>query len=335
MRYLLYFRIILLLLNLFKIDTLLYAENKKCQKNIKVVVILPLSSGPTSSGEAVKKSILLADDKYDKKECVDFHFEDDQFQPKNTLTLVNKHIAEKRVDAFIIWGTPTSLSASIVTERHKIPLIALSMFDKVVENKRYVVKHWSRAEDINLKITEEVQRRGYKTVAIFSVQNEATLKLRDLFREKTSAEIILDEEFTRDVTDFRSSISRIDKKRTDAIYVLLFPPQVAPFAKQLKELGFHKDIFGATNLQDLNEVKASEFSLVGAWLVNANDAKGEEYSKDYFEKYGERTIVGGGSGFDTAKMLIEVTYQEEKDLNTYIHNLKNFSGSSLFQEVCK
>ena len=61
-----------------------------CHKKLKVGVSLPLSGGMVASGEAVKNSILLAKTKYDKAQCVEFLFEDDQFQAKNTVTAVQK-----------------------------------------------------------------------------------------------------------------------------------------------------------------------------------------------------------------------------------------------------
>lgn len=99
---------------------------------------------------------------------MDFLFEDDQLLPKNTITIVNRFITVEKVDGLIVYGTPTSIAVGDIVERHKLPMIALSILGKVVQDKKYIVKHWCIAEKLNEAVSQEVRRRGYKSVAIVS-----------------------------------------------------------------------------------------------------------------------------------------------------------------------
>jgi branched-chain amino acid transport system substrate-binding protein len=139
---------------------------------------------------------------------------------------------------------------------------------------------------------------------VVSTQNDAMLGLRDLFGASKIAQVVLDEEFTRDSFDFRTVIARIIAAKVDAVYVLLFPPQSAPFMRQLREQGFKKDAFGVHNVEDPHEVAASDGAMIGMWLANGDETAGEDYPAQYLRRFGVASALGGGSGFDAAKMFI-------------------------------
>lgn len=297
-----------------------------CKKFLKIGISLPLTAGAISSGEAVKNSIMLADEKYDSGKCVEFLFEDDQTLAKNTLSIVRKFIDIDHVDGLIVYGTPTSIAVGDIIEKNRVPMIALSILGKVVENKKYAMKHWCTAERLDAAVKREIGKRGYKSVAIVSTQNDAMFGLRDLFKENKPADIVLDEDYVREGSDFRSTIMRMIAKKADAVYVLLYPPQTGIFMKQLREQGFKGDAFGVHNIEDPEEVKVSVGSMLGMWFANGDETAGENYREDYLRRFGIETSLGGASGFDSAKMFIEAS-QQGGDVNMYLHTLKDFHGA--------
>ncbi len=307
-------------------EALAEISNCQCARKLKIGVSLPLTAGAISSGEAVRNSIILAKEKYDKNNCVDFIFEDDQLLAKNAVTNIRKFLSVDHVDGVIVYGTPTSIAVGPIIEEAKVPMIAMSILGKVVEGKSYIVKHWVTAERLTQAIAQEVKKRGYKKVAIVSTQNDAMLGLRDLFLDGKYAEVVVNDEFVRDNFDFRSTILRIIAKGADAVYVLLYPPQPGIFVKQLREQGYKGDAFGVHNIEDPKEVDASLGKMMGMWLANGDDTAGEGYRADYRKRFSIETSLGGGSGFDTAKMFIEAACNKD-DINVYLHGIKNFQGS--------
>lgn len=297
-----------------------------CQKTLKIGVSLPLTVGAISSGEAVRNSIILADERYDAGNCVQFIFEDDQLLAKNTLTVVNKFIEVNHVDGVIVYGTPTSIAVGDVIEKNKIPMIALSILSKVVQGRTHIMKHWCTAERLNQAVTLEAKKRGYRNIAIVSTQNDAMLGLRDLFVKDKVANISLDDEYVRDNNDLRSSIAKITASRADAVYVLLYPPQTGVFMKQLRQQGFTGDAFGVHNIEDPHEVESSGEAMLGMWLANGDESAGEDYRSAYKKRFNAETALGGASGYDSAKIFIEAS-QQNGDVNAYLHNLKNFHGA--------
>jgi ABC-type branched-subunit amino acid transport system substrate-binding protein len=293
---------------------------------LKAGVSLPLSSTGAASGTAVKNSIILAKEKYDKRGCVTFMFEDDQLLPKNTLTIVHKFLSSNHVDALIVYGTSTSLAVGDLVEARAIPMIALSILNRVVAGRKHIMKHWCTAERLTQAVGEQVKRRGYRSIAIVSSQNDAMLGLRSLFLESKAAPVVLDEEFAHDNFDFSAVAARIIGSKADAVYVLLYPPQTAPFVKRLRVMGYRGQGFGVHNLEDPQEVQASQGAMLGMWLANADDSAGEDYKTEYLKRFGAPTALGGASGFDAAKMIIEAAYKGA-DLNLYLHQLRDFKGA--------
>lgn len=298
----------------------------ECRKRLKIGVSLPLSAGAVASGEAVRNSVILADEKYDRADCVQFLFEDDQLLPKNTVLAVNKFISVDKVNGLIVYGTPTSIAIGDIVEKQRLPLIALSILDRVVKGRSFIMKHWCTAERLNHAVLREAALKNYKSVAIVSTQNDAMLGLRDLFSKGSGALVVLDEEFARDDFNFAGVAAKINSLRPDAVYVLLYPPQPSVFMKQIRQAGSRVAAFGVHNIEDPDEVRASSGAMEGMWLANGDDGAGEDYRSDYLKRFAKEPGLGGGSGFDAAKMFIEAAYHEN-DVNEFLHGIRAFHGS--------
>ena len=291
----------------------------------KIGVVIPLTGGASSNGQSIANSIKLAQEHFDPKEEVKFIFEDDQMQPRLTVGAVKKLISENTVDGLIVFGSPTSLAVNTLADSSKVPMIGMSVVDRVVQGKHFVVKHWVTAEKETELIKNQIHRLGYKTVAIVSTTNDAMLKLRDLFIQNDLAKVEINEEFAPNDIDFKTTALKIKTMRPDAVYVLLWAPQPGIFAKQLRQIGYSGPIFGAHNLEDPHEISASAGALYGAWYVTGDDRAGNNYYNTYKSRYGTLPANGGINGYDTAKMMIEGV--ASGDLNRYLHSVRNFEGA--------
>lgn len=292
---------------------------------LKIGVIAPFSGAAAASGETVRNSILLAQEKFDSQRTVNFVFEDDQLQPKNTVVSVEKLIAQDRVNGLIVFGSPTSLAVSSIAEKNKVPMVALSIVDKVVAGKSYVFKHWVASRAENELVVAEVQRRGYTRVAVVASTNDAMLALREHFIASKIADIVYSEDFSRDETDFRTAVAKIRIANPDAVYNLLWSPQASLFARALRDGGVIVPMFGVHNLEDPSQIEASGGALNGAWFVTGDDSLAAEYYRDYKARFGAAPVAGGPNAFDVAKMYIEAA--KSKNIPDFLRNLNNFHGA--------
>ena len=297
-----------------------YAEPR-----LRIGVIAPLTGSIVASGEAVRQSIILADQRYDKSDLVRFEFEDDGFSPKNSVTIARKFIADN-VDAIIVFGTPTSLAVAPLTEQARVPLAAISILDRVVDGRQYTVRHFVSWQEENRVLIEEVKRRGYKRVAIVTTSNDASLALRDGFVRDAALTVVLNEEFPREEMDFRAVAARVKSLKPDAVYHLLFSPQGAPFMRSLRDIGCDVPVFAAHNVEDPQEVEAARGAYEKIWYVTGDDRLGRFFFADYRSRYGQYPAMGGANAFDYAKMIIEAA-EEGTPVLEKLKGLRDFEGA--------
>ncbi|RIL11893.1 MAG: hypothetical protein DCC75_01460 [Proteobacteria bacterium] len=300
------------------------SQSLLAEQRLRVGVITPLSGTLVASGEAVRNAVILADSLYDDTDLVTFSFEDNGFQPKNSVTIARKFISQG-VDAVIIFGTPTSMAVVPLTEQAEITLAAITIVDKVVKDAKYAVRHFVSWQEENRRIVEEVRRRGYKRVAIIATLNDASLALRDGFISGAAVEVVVNQEFSPDNMDFQAVAAKIKSAKPDAVYMLLFAPQGSAFMKVLRALDFRGPVFAAHNVEDPSEISAAQGAFDGIWFVTGDDRSGEPHRKAYQEKFGAYPAMGWGNAFDYAKMIIEAA-EKNVPLIDYIKRLKDFEG---------
>lgn len=288
----------------------------------KIGVILPLSVTLVSSGQCFQNSILLAREMYDPGQDVEFIFEDDQFMPAKTVIAARYLIDDEHVKALLIFGTPTALAAAPVAEEKRTPTIAFSLFQNVMEGRKYVMKHFISADEENNLILKEAQRRGYKRVAIIASSHEVTMLLKDSFLRDAREDVVFAEEVPLAESDFNSLITRMNATHPDSVYLLLFKNQ-ASFTRQLRRSGYKGPVFGAHNVEDTFEVQNAAGTMDNIWYVNADDRNAGDYYRRYKEKFGSSPILGM-EGFDMARLIIDAA--KTPDINYYLHNVRDFHG---------
>jgi len=286
-------------------------------------VVVPLSGLAVASGQTIKNSIQLALEE-SSNPTVKFLFEDDQFEPKNTVTAVRKLIEIDHVDGLIVWGTPTALAVNGIAEKAKVPLIAFSLLDKVVEDKKFVLKHWLPSSAISAGVASEVVKRHITTVSLVVQSNDAMLKLKDDFLNSNVAKVVSTVEYPRTEADFRSEAVKIKSLNPDAVYLLLWAPQPSLFAKQLRAISYKGGIFGMQNLEDQNEILVADGALENAWLLGTDDSNTSNFLKNYRDKFNSDPVAGGSNAYDVARIFLGCG--TSTDLNLCLHIVKDFQG---------
>ncbi|MCB0318689.1 MAG: ABC transporter substrate-binding protein [Bdellovibrionales bacterium] len=299
----------------------LYAEEIISKK---IGVIIPLSGPLAKVGEAVKNSIILADEKFDTKSSIEFIFEDDSFIPKNTISAFSKLSNQDNVEAIYVFGSNTSLSVANIAERSMLPMVALGMSENISKGKDYVVRLCATTASLSELVKTEVVNRAYKKIAILTTQQDAMLDAKENFTIDSPVSIILNEDFNPEERDFRTVATKIADLKPDAVYILLMPPQAAIFAKQARSLGYAGDFFGTPPLGEYEQIKVAGDAFTDAWYVTGDDKKADSFYKLYQSKYGYQPIVEAIYAYDSAKLLIEAVYHG--DINKSIHRETGFTG---------
>lgn len=288
-------------------------------------VTAPLSGTGSAWGEGVRTGLAVAESGCNASGTVKFVLEDDQLQPKNTVAAVNKFIAQG-VRGLIVFGSPTSLSVNDIAERHKLPMVGMTIVPRAVEGKRYVMRHWVSAAAENDRVVAEVKSRGYKRIAVVATINDATLELKRLFGASMPSNVVLAEEIERENVDFGALLTKIKQSSPDAIYNLLFTPQPGLFARKVREAGFKGAMFGVHNLDDPAEIAQAQGALEGVWLVTGDDSRGREFNSIYEQRFGKKPPLGAANTHDIACMFVDAV-KSGRDVNDFLHAIRGFKGA--------
>ncbi|MCB0311261.1 MAG: ABC transporter substrate-binding protein, partial [Bdellovibrionales bacterium] len=238
-------------------------QAEKQDYKLKVGVIFPLSGPAASVGNAAKNGMQLAYQNLsdDLKNRLEIFYEDDSLSPAKSISSYRRLLQDIGVQVVVNASSITGKALSPIAERDQIPLITISSDPEVVENRKFVVSFWVNAEDEAEAILMEARRRGYKKIARVTSSDPFCLAIHAAFDSKNNddPEVMLDEEYTAEVKDFRTYLSRIStNKEIDAIMLGLMPGQLGIFAKQARSMGLTIPFFGYEMMEDLNELKVSE-----------------------------------------------------------------------------
>ncbi|MCB0324946.1 MAG: ABC transporter substrate-binding protein [Bdellovibrionales bacterium] len=295
----------------------------------RVGVILPLTGDIAVIGGACKNGMELAYAELDPEERAKFElvFEDDQGQPKNTISAFQRLAAAGPLHAVVTASSGTSKSLVPLTERAKVPLIAIASDPAVSRDKEYAVNFWVTPETEVAKLLGEVKAKGYRSVAIVTGVHDGTLSFKSAFhgQKPDSLAVVFDEEYPIDMRDFRTAITSMRATTFDAVFLNLFLGQIGVFARQARELGVTQPLFAVELFEDATEVENANGGLLGQWYVQADEGSGAFFEK-YKARYPEASTFGAGNGYD-AVMLIASALREQRRLNDYLHTLKEFSGA--------
>jgi branched-chain amino acid transport system substrate-binding protein len=274
--------------------------------------ILPLSGDIASFGEAARNGIELALSSLPPAERaqIEVVFEDDAFVPKRTVAAYQKLKSVDKVKAIIAWGSTTSKAIAQLAEEHETVMISISSDPKVSNDRSFVFSHWVTPDAETLALLPELKRRGYSAVARFTAIHDGTNAVKESFdrlvvnRKSDGAlvSLVSDFEVGEEIRDFRPMLTSLRNKSFQAFLPIMFPTQLAIFARQARELGFTQEFFGYESFEDPGVLTNSSNALLGAWFATTGDPAGW-FSQAFRERYPKSTIVSAGNAHDAVVLL--------------------------------
>ena len=279
-------------------------------KPYTIGVIVPLSGDAASLGNYIRKGVIFSYDSLPASvhDRVRILFEDDQLQPAKTVSAYHKLVSTDHADAIFVTGSGSGNALGPLAERDKKLLIAVGASDKrFASGTTYVFTHWVSPESETVPLVDEVKKRGFKSIGIITSEHEGANALREAFlkelkKQDLAERIVFDEKVAMGAQDFKTLLAKARTKNVDAMCTIILPGSLATYAKQVKEVALPAEIFGYELFEDVNEVKASEGTLVGKWYVNASDPT-NEFRERFKMKFGELPGFGAGNAYDSLALV--------------------------------
>ena len=300
----------------------IYCFSAIAESNIplKIGFIAPLTGSAASYGIAAKNGFELA-----LKELKSFKpvvvYEDDRFEPKQTISAFHKLVDIDKVDALISIASAPSAAIAPLAQAHGVPLFAWASDSTVSKDRNFVVRTYPSGNAEGVRAGQNANRLGYQKVASFVSINAYPLSVRDGILEELKNNIVLDEQTPPEITDFKPLLLNAKKKNADSFFICLNPGQSGLFANQAREMKMNQPIFGCINLESANERDLSKGSLIGAWFVTVDVI--DDFRKKYMATYkNDEMISGAGIHFDLLNDLAKYqNFRGQELLNRFLISL--------------
>ncbi len=315
---------------------------------IKVGVYGDMTGQTASFGQSTRNGIQLAVDEINNAGGIDgkkivLVVEDDQGQPNQATTVMQKMINQDKVQAVLGEVASTnSLAAAPVAQSAKILMITPSSTNpKVTEVGDYI----SRVCFIDpfqgsAMAKFAAKSLNAKTAAILGdVNSDYSKGLTQFFEEeftKQGGRVVTKEAYTQNDPDFKAQLTKIRNLNPDVIYVPGYYSQVGIIARQARELGMNQPLMGGDGWDSPDLFKLGGGALKNAYISNHYSAENpapeiQNFVKNYKAKFNVVPDSLAALAYDSAKVLADAIKRaggagDSVKLKDAINATKDFAG---------
>jgi len=351
---------VLLLAACSRISSITGAASKAKMPNVKEAmeskdvfqfgVMLPLTGDAAAYGIPLQNAIELAVTEINSNggisgKPVKLVTEDSKCDPKEGATAAEKLVNVDGVK--VIFGGACSgetLGAAPITEAGQVILISPSATSpKVTTAGDYVFRlapSDAGAGEVAAKFAFNTMQYG--KIAIISETTDYAQGLRDVFTKKYTelgGEIVSDQTFASDASDFRTVALKAQVSSPDAIVLYpQTPDKGILLLKELKQAGFNKPILTAEVLIGRSVAKEHPYETDGIvgfeQAFNDRRGKSKEFMDSYYATYSEDLAFPGfqAGAYDSVYLMKEAIELNNGVADTdvirdYLYNLNGWDGA--------
>lgn len=255
---------------------LVYISSQESRAQPKIGVLASYSGPWGAYGEAYRRGIELAD----VGSKATFIYEEDGFVPAKSVSAFRKLLNADKISAVLVGDTVTAQAVSPIALKNKIPLYSWASSDGVFANNPYGLRLWtSNAKDLAF-ITEEITRRGYKKLALFTSTHTYT----NMWATELEARFPGShwDDFSKPPESFQTNLIKVRNGGYDAIGVCMGSPMNGQIAKQLKDLKINIPLFGCNFLEATADIRVAAGAFSGVWFTSP------KLSANFVQKYKEK-----------------------------------------------
>lgn len=170
-------------------------------------------------------------------------FEDTQSDPKQTVAVAQKFVADKRIVAELgDFASPASMAASPIYQRAGLVQFGFTNSHPSFTNAGDFI--WSnsvsQADEQPLNAAYAVKRLGFKRIAVLHLNTDWGRTSKDHFvaaAKELGAEIVATEGYLPEEKDFRSTLVRVRDANPDSLFLVSYYADAALIVRQARQTG--------------------------------------------------------------------------------------------------
>jgi branched-chain amino acid transport system substrate-binding protein len=181
---------------------------------------------------------------------------DDSSDPATAVRLYEKLITQDKVDLVLgPFGSPITDAAANVTERHRMPMMAIASTTSIFrKGRKFIFGVQPRAEVFLEGLIDLAAKKGLRTVAIINEDTifpKAAAQGAMELAKKKGLQVVFTEAYPQGTTDFSAILRRLGALNPDVLAAGTFFEDAVVITRQMKDLGVNPRMYGATVGVDL------------------------------------------------------------------------------------
>ncbi|MBI3571088.1 MAG: amino acid ABC transporter substrate-binding protein [Gammaproteobacteria bacterium] len=240
---------------------------------------------------------------------------DDESKPETGAKLYEKLITDDKVDLIIgPYSSDVAMAASTIAEKYNFPMVLSGASATEIWTRGYknIFGLYTPGTTYMEQVLEFAKAKGLKRVALVFQNTAFPRDVANGVRAKAKAlkmELVFEEEYGKDSTDFASTIIKIKSKKPDVIIGGSYLPDSTAFIRQAKENRLSAKImafavgpalpdFGTNLGLDAEGVMGNTH-----WESTLNLPGAREFAERYTKKYGREPGYHAAGGYGAGQVL--------------------------------
>jgi branched-chain amino acid transport system substrate-binding protein len=318
------------------------ANNRlKSSDTFKVAALLPLTGTSSDIGKWQQRGIEIAKKQLNSDTInpskISIIYEDTASDVKTSISSFEKVSVTSGAQAYLLSlsSVANALAPRFKKKEEPALLLAVSL-PKITERSENYYRFNLGSEQEAERMAAYIKKTDLRRIAVLSINDEFGQGAQESFVRNikgTSTEIVYEDAYEKNQTDFRSSILRLSTSRPDAVYVIGYVKSSILLIKQMRELGIQSRILANMALSVPAFQKLGGAALDGAtytvtdFRVDSTAPQTQSFVKAYQESYGEPPPFFAAFAYDSLITLAKA-YATKNPMKTSLNQLAPFSGAT-------
>jgi branched-chain amino acid transport system substrate-binding protein len=282
----------------------------------------PLTGPLAQYGEQWQKGFDLALEEINGAGGIDgrellYVFEDSQSDPTQSVVVAQQFVADESIIVELgDFSSTASMAASPIYERGGLVQFGFTNThpDFTFAGGEYTWSTSVTQEQLSPVLADfVVNTLGMENIAVFQINNDWGLATYDLFAasvEELGGNIVSNQSYLAEDTDFRSALTTIRNENPDGIVLISYAPDAALIAQQIQEAGIDVPLVGSGSIQTPDFLTLGADAVEGALVIGQflpSDSRPvvQDFVEAYREKYDEDPDLFAAIAYDAIHIIAE------------------------------